>query len=43
MGFLIDTCIWIQAIQHGLGLVTRNESDFAGIPGLDLVNMAVRA
>jgi len=37
--------LWLasQAIQHGLGLVTRNAGDFAGIPGLDLVNMAVRA
>ncbi len=33
--------LWLasQAIQHGLGLVTRNPSDFAGIPGLDLVNI----
>lgn len=31
--------LWLasQAIQHGLGLVTRNPADFAEIPGLDLV------
>lgn len=33
--------LWLasQAIQHGLGLVTRNPVDFAGIPGLELVNV----
>ncbi len=31
--------LWIasQAIQNGLKLLTRNEKDFADIPGLDLV------
>lgn len=31
--------LWLaaQAIQHGLGLVTRNPGDFADIPGLELV------
>lgn len=34
--------LWLasQAIQHGLGLVTRNTEDFADIPGLDLVSIA---
>lgn len=34
--------IWLasQAIQHGFGLVTRNEADFRGIPGLQLVLIA---
>ncbi len=33
--------LWLasQAIQHGLGLVTRNPADFAGIPGLDVVEV----
>jgi predicted nucleic acid-binding protein len=33
--------LWLasQAIQHGLGLVTRNPADFDGIPGLDLVDV----
>jgi predicted nucleic acid-binding protein len=33
--------LWLasQAIQHGLGLVTRNAGDFDSIPGLELVNM----
>ncbi len=37
--------LWLasQAIQHGLGLVTRNAGDFAGIPGLDLVNIGLSA
>ncbi len=31
--------LWLasQAIQHGFRLVTRNDQDFQGIPGLDLV------
>lgn len=31
--------VWLaaQAIQHGLGFLTRNKRDFAMIPGLDLV------
>jgi len=31
--------LWLasQAIQHSLGLVTRNSDDFADIPGLDVV------
>ena len=31
--------LWLasQAIQHGMGLLTRNPKDFIGIPGLDLV------
>nr|WP_240901037.1 type II toxin-antitoxin system VapC family toxin [Thioalkalivibrio sp. XN8] len=31
--------LWLasQAIQHGVGLVTRNAGDFDGIPGLELV------
>ena len=35
--------LWIasQAIQHGMPLVTRNGSDFADIPGLDLVETAL--
>jgi predicted nucleic acid-binding protein len=34
--------LWLasQAIQHGLGLVTRNPGDFADIPGLELVRIA---
>jgi predicted nucleic acid-binding protein len=30
--------LWIasQAVQHGLGLLTRNRRDFEDIPGLDL-------
>lgn len=33
--------LWLasQAIQHGIGLVTRNPGDFAGIPGLELVDV----
>lgn len=33
--------LWLasQAIQHGLGLVTRNGGDFADIPGLELVHI----
>lgn len=33
--------LWLaaQAIQHGLGLVTRNGKDFEVIPGLDLVQV----
>jgi predicted nucleic acid-binding protein len=33
--------LWLasQAIQHGLGLVTRNPADFADIPGLELVRV----
>lgn len=33
--------IWLasQAIQHGLGLVTRNPADFADIPGLELLDI----
>ena len=33
--------LWLasQAIQHGLGLVTRNRADFADIPGLDVVRI----
>ena len=33
--------LWLasQAIQHGLGLVTRNPADFADIPGLELVRI----
>jgi predicted nucleic acid-binding protein len=35
--------LWLasQAIQHGLGLVTRNPADFAGIPGLEVVEVNV--
>jgi predicted nucleic acid-binding protein len=35
--------LWLasQAIQHGLGLVTRNAEDFADIPGLELVSIGV--
>lgn len=35
--------LWLasQAIQYGLGLVTRNCADFADIPGLDLVSIAL--
>ena len=35
--------LWLasQAIQHGLGLVTRNPGDFADIPGLDVVPIVV--
>jgi predicted nucleic acid-binding protein len=35
--------LWLasQAIQHGLGLVTRNAEDFADIPGLELASIAV--
>jgi predicted nucleic acid-binding protein len=31
--------LWLasQAVQHGLGLVTRNPGHFADIPGLDVV------
>lgn len=31
--------LWIasQAVQHGLELMTRNQSDFEGIPGVDLI------
>ncbi|TVQ28727.1 MAG: type II toxin-antitoxin system VapC family toxin [Wenzhouxiangella sp.] len=33
--------LWLaaQAIQHGLGLLTRNEKDFEGIPGLEVVGV----
>ncbi|MFU8897072.1 MAG: type II toxin-antitoxin system VapC family toxin [Gammaproteobacteria bacterium] len=33
--------LWLasQAIQHGIGLVTRNPGDFADIPGLELVKI----
>ncbi len=33
--------LWLaaQAIQHGLGFLTRNEQDFEGIPGLELVGV----
>jgi predicted nucleic acid-binding protein len=33
--------LWLasQAIQHGLGLVTRSPADFADIPGLELVRV----
>jgi len=33
--------LWLasQAIQHSLGLVTRNPGDFSGIPGLELVDV----
>ena len=36
--------LWLasQAIQHGLGFVTRNAGDFADIPGLDLVSIVLR-
>lgn len=35
--------LWLasQAIQHSLGFVTRNPSDFADIPGLELVNITL--
>jgi predicted nucleic acid-binding protein len=35
--------LWLasQAIQHGLGLLTRNPRDFTAIPGLDLVEVAL--
>lgn len=35
--------LWIasQAIQHGMPLVTRNSSDFADIPGLDVVKITL--
>ncbi|HRP88130.1 MAG TPA: type II toxin-antitoxin system VapC family toxin [Gammaproteobacteria bacterium] len=35
--------LWLasQAIQHSLGLVTRNPADFDDIPGLELVNIAL--
>jgi predicted nucleic acid-binding protein len=33
--------LWLasQAIQHGLGLVTRNPGDFAEFPGLELLDI----
>ena len=36
--------LWLasQAIQHGLGLVTRNPADFADVPGLELVDVLRR-
>lgn len=36
--------LWLasQAIQHGMGLVTRNPADFADIPGLELVDVGAR-
>lgn len=35
--------LWLasQAIQHSLGLVTRNPADYDDIPGLELVNIAL--
>jgi predicted nucleic acid-binding protein len=35
--------LWLasQAIQHGLGFLTRNSRDFEMIPGLDLVGVEV--
>jgi predicted nucleic acid-binding protein len=37
-GFRVQD-VWLasQAIQHGFGLLTRNEKDFRDIPGLDLI------
>jgi predicted nucleic acid-binding protein len=35
--------LWLasQAIQHSVGLVTRNPGDFADIPGLDVVHISL--
>jgi predicted nucleic acid-binding protein len=37
--------LWIasQAVQHGMGLLTRNRRDFEDIPGLDLTIYSVVA
>lgn len=36
--------VWIAslAIQHNLGVLTRNEKDFSGIPGLRVITMPAR-